>query len=76
MVTNNKSHWEELNELATRCVTLGDGQIKEDKIIGNREAEVGQVETNKQESNASTTQTHNWISMLLNQIWAELVQLS
>lgn len=76
MVTNNKSDWEKLNELATRCVTLGDGQIKEDKIIGNTEAEVVQVETNKQESNSYTTQTHNWISMLLNQIWAELLQLS
>ncbi len=33
MITNNQSDWEELEQLATRTVTLSNGEIVEDKII-------------------------------------------
>jgi ABC-2 type transport system ATP-binding protein len=75
MVTNNQSDWQELNNLATRSVTLKDGQISEDKPIGNKQSKENTVETKKDKTYLPLSKNNYLKWMLLNQIWAESLHL-
>jgi ABC-2 type transport system ATP-binding protein len=74
MVTNNQSDWQELNHLATRSITLKDGQISEDKDINKREELVKSAEINDNKIDFSPSKINTFKSMLLKQIWAESLQ--
>lgn len=74
MVTNNQSDWQELNHLATRSLTLKDGQISEDKEINTREDLSNTTENNDAKIDFSPTKINTFKSMLLKQLWAEYIQ--
>jgi ABC-2 type transport system ATP-binding protein len=69
MITNNQSDWEELEQLATRTVTLSNGKIVEDKIITSSKKLKFQ-KSDKQQNSKSVI-----LSALLQQIKAESLQL-
>lgn len=72
MVTNNQSDWEELNHLATRSVTISDGQISEDINIENEGSKVLKIEPKDQDDSLTP---FRWLFPLLKQTWTELIQL-
>ncbi|MCT7997493.1 ABC transporter ATP-binding protein/permease [Laspinema olomoucense] len=69
MITNNQSDWEELKHLATRTVTLSNGEIVEDKIINSSNKSKVKNIDNQQNSKSVM------VSALFEQIKAESLQL-
>lgn len=72
MITNNQSDWEELEHLATRTVTLSNGEIVEDKIISpskTSKTSKDRIIDNKKLSRSVIS------SALWQQIRAEVVQI-
>ena len=67
MVTNNQSDWQELDNLATRIITLENGCI-----VGERTIEANAIDNQKIAKNFTTTQPI--LKMLGNQIKFELLQ--
>lgn len=82
MVTNNKSDWEQLNTLATRCVTLHsiaqippEGQLTEEAINLQNQAFSEPSETTTQVNSLSNTSFQNFQQMFLQQFWFEALQI-
>ncbi|MFE1746296.1 ATP-binding cassette domain-containing protein [Coleofasciculus sp. H7-2] len=82
MVTNNKSDWNELNTLATRCVTLHkiteihpEGQLTQELINLKDKALEDQPENPRETENLPETSSQNIQRIFQQQLWFEILQL-
>lgn len=82
MVTNNKSDWDELNALATRCVTLHsitqippEGQLTEEAINLQNQSLSESSAVTSQINSLPNISSQNWQRIFLQQFWFETVQL-
>ncbi|MEH1870938.1 ABC transporter ATP-binding protein/permease [Nostoc sp.] len=82
MVTNNKSDWDELSTLATRCVTVHkitesppEGQLTQELINFEDKTLLDQLENTRQTENLSETSSQNIQRIFQQQFWFEILQL-
>jgi ABC-2 type transport system ATP-binding protein len=82
MVTNNKSDWDELNALATRCITLHkiterppEGQLTQELTNLEDKALLEQPETIRQTESIPKPSSQNIQRIFQKQFWFETLQL-
>ncbi len=82
MVTNNKSDWDELKALATRCITLHkiterppEGQLTQELINLGDKALLEQPEPTRQTESLPKTSSQNIQRIFQKQFWFETLQL-
>lgn len=82
MVTNNKSDWDELNTLATRCITLHsitqippEGQLTEETINLQNQVLSESSEITSQINSLPNTSPQNFQRIFRQQFWFETLQL-
>lgn len=82
MVTHNQSDWKELNQLATRYVTLhklneapSEGQISQAENITNQEEILVKIENQEKLQRETVINPQSAAFILIQQIWIEIIQL-